>query len=645
MQWQRWRDALKRMEGAYPAARAWVGDRLDLQLPALGVSLLTHLVALFMLGMLTYAASRPPAPEFRTEVVDTTLDDFAKLEPTEIAEIEQTDITPVAGSFAPETRPMILEQPPTPPVESDLTPELKAEAVQVASVRLPTAARLATDVQIKGSGAEHVEGAVDRVAVEILRKMESGRTLVVWAFDASGSLLAERQRLAKYIDKVYAHIEEFDTEGLSENEALLTAVVGFGQDRREMTDEPTADRAAIVKAIESVPLDKTGVESTFRTVGEAARRFGKFRRGNQPYQTMLVVVTDEVGDDEEALERAIAAAGAAKMPVYVLGSAALFGRVEGYTDFTDPETGQKYNNLPVRQGPEAVVVENIRLPFWYDGPQYDLLDAGFGPWALSRLSGATGGIYFITRMGGHRITFDPVGMREYKPDWVSREQYMTMLARHPLRRAVMRASTITQQNLPGMPSLTFPPIESPDFKDAMTRNQEIVARISYTVEEALGLSGAAPGEPTIISTAKLRDREPSRRWRAHYDLVRGRLMAMKVRCDEFNYACAAMKRDAPKFTKPGSNAWRLVPDGEIHHLSNKASQVADESRKLLKQVIDEHPGTPWALLAQRELKDPLGLKWIEVTLPPPPKPGEGGGGNNNNNNRNRNPRPAPPPKL
>ena len=40
------------------------------------------------------------------------------------------------------------------------------------------------------------------------------------------------------------------------------------------------------------------------------------------------------------------------------------------------------------------MLEQIRLPFWYNGPQFDILEAGFGPYALSRLANETGGIYF-----------------------------------------------------------------------------------------------------------------------------------------------------------------------------------------------------------------------------------------------------------
>jgi hypothetical protein len=648
------------LAGRVPALRRWLGDRPELPVSAVGGSVLTHLVLLLLLAMIVSGAGAlDRVPAFRSELPDPSLADFATLDTQALAEIHNTDMNPVAGSFAPLTSAILADRydaggraavpPPNGPAEVKVAPELRAESIQVAGVALPKPTQLDTTVSIRGSGAEHVEtveGAVDRVAVEILRRLEQGRTLVVWMFDASGSLLAERQRLATYIDGVYAHIDDYDEGRLSSDEALLTAVVAFGRDRKLMTDQPTTDRAAIVRAIRDVPLDKSGFESTFRTVGEVARRFGRYKKDGRSYRAMVVVVTDEIGDDPELLEPAILAANSVKMPVYVLGSGALFGRVEGYMDYTDPETKQTFHRLPVNQGPESVLPEGIRLPFWYDGDQYELLDSGFGPHALSRLAGATGGIYFITRMGGHRVTFDPDALREYQPDWIDQAQYQAMLAREPLRRAVMRAGVIMQQDLPriGYEHLNFPAVEAPDFKERMTRNQAIVARIEYAVNEALGVERAAPGEPTIAAVARLRDREPSRRWRAHYDLIRGRLMAMKVRCREYNEACARIKRDMPKFTNPRSNTWRLRPSRTIH-LGERAEEAAKEATALLERVIREHPGTPWALLAQRELQDPLGLDWVEAHVAPPPPRRDAD--NNANNRRNRPPPPKPVevPKL
>ncbi len=42
------------------------------------------------------------------------------------------------------------------------------------------------------------------------------------------------------------------------------------------------------------------------------------------------------------------------------------------------------------------------------------------------------------------------------------------------------------------------------------------------------------------------DRETSQNWQAHYDLVLGRLLAIKVRCYEYNWACAAYEARFPQ---------------------------------------------------------------------------------------------------
>ena len=174
------------------------------------------------------------------------------------------------------------------------------------------------------------------------------------------------------------------------------------------------------------------------------------------------------------------------MPVYVLGSQAIFGRVEGYMDYTDPKTKQVYRHLPVRQGPESVMLEQIRLPFWYDGPQYDTLDAGFGPYALSRLAGATGGIYFVTRMGPSRMGFDPAMMREYKPDWVSRGQYEPNLVEEPDPPGGPRggADHPAEPAGPAHADASRRPT-GPSSRRRWPRRRRSSRWIAYTVEEAL----------------------------------------------------------------------------------------------------------------------------------------------------------------
>jgi hypothetical protein len=637
---------VRELEVRCPWLATWFDNWLDIELPAFLVSLTMHGLLLVGLAFVGYHVHREAEREFKSQVVDnlvTSESTFQDLDQSASPPVTE----PMAGSFAPTLAATITAVPSSTgrvPVSSSsdstrgIAPELiKLDVRRATEVVVPTATMLGQTVSIHGNGAElvgGVEGAVDRIAIEILRRLEQGRTLVVWAFDASGSLQAERQRLGKHIETVYSHIQQLDESHLSDDKGLLTMVVSFGHDHRSLLPKPTAERSEIIEAINSVPLDETGVETTFTTVADIVRHWGHYRDSHDlVYRMMVIVVTDEVGDDEERLEDAISLAVRSKVPVYVLGSQAIFGRTEGFMDYVDPKTKHAFHGVPVRQGPESVMLEQIRLPFWYGGPQYEFVEAGFGPYALSRLASATGGIYFVTRFNTRRMGFDPARMREYKPEWIPRADYERQVGRSPLRQAVLTAAQITQQKLPGMPSMYFPAADGPEFKDAMSFNQAVAERTAYTVDEALG---------PINAVAKLRDREPSRRWQAHYDLIRGRLLAMKVRCYEYNWACARMKKDPPKFSNTKANAWRLVPDPIIQY-SDKAGAASREAQTLLRRVVSEHPATPWALLAQRELENPLGFKWIESHAPPRRRNNDNAAGRKN---KNVNPgKPLELPKL
>jgi hypothetical protein len=649
---ERLRAMLWALDERFPRLSQWFGGRLDIELPALAISAAFHLALLLMLGVVGYTVQKEAGWQLQaSSIVDAKLTDLERSNFQDLDQsAEPTTSTPRAGSFAPNLATVTIATVSTNPIGTvaanpaatvgsgsvDLS---KLDVQRATEAIVPSATMFGQTLSIRGNGSEHVgtaEGAVDRVAEEVVRRMEKGRTLVVWAFDASLSLDVERDRLAKHISTVYTHIAQLDHENRAAAGGLLTAVVAFGADRQAMTRVPTADPAAITAAIRAVPPDTSGVETTFGTVADIVRKWGHYKdpKGNLS-RTMVIVVTDERGDDEMRVEEAIEVATRAKVPVYVLGSAALFGRAEGFIDYTDPKTGYVHHHLRVDQGPESAMIEQIKLPFWYGGPQYDELDSGFGPYALARLAGATGGIYFVTRLGPTRMGFDPGALREYKPDWVSRAKYEADVTSHPVRKAVLDAAVFTQQNLPGMPSLNFPPIASPEFNEAMEQNQAIAARTASTVDAAL--------EP-INEAVKLRDRETSRRWQAHYDLIRGRLLAMKVRCYEYNWACARMKTDPPRFTRPDSNAWSLAPDTEIHS-SDKAADAGKQAVALLKKVVADHPNTPWALLAQRELKDPMGFKWVEAHVQPVVPDNNAGEAAAAKKDQPNNTPPPEPPKL
>ena len=200
---------------------------------------------------------------------------------------------------------------------------------------------------------------------------------------------------------------------------------------------------------------------------------------------MVIVVTDEVGDDEARLEDAVALAQRAKVPVYVLGRKPSLAETRATSTTSTPRPSTSFAELPVQQGPESVTLEQIRLPFWYGGLQYDIVEAGFGPYALSRLASATGGIYFVTRFDSAAWVLTRPGCASTSLTGTARVDYEK---RSPPRRCAapcLDAALITQQKLPGMPSVSFPPADAPEFKDVMAVNQGIAERTAYTVDEAL----------------------------------------------------------------------------------------------------------------------------------------------------------------
>ena len=81
-----------------------------------------------------------------------------------------------------------------------------------------------------------------------------------------------------------------------------------------------------------------------------------------------------------------------------------------------------------------------------------------------------------------------------------------------------------------------------------------------------------------------------------------------------------------KFEDPKNNTWVLKPSDEVTTGSQYAN-LAKKARMYLERVANDHPGTPWAYLAERELKDPLSWAWTEEFTDLTPRPMGDAGGN------------------
>ena len=506
-----------------------------------------------------------------------------------------------------------------------------------------------------GQGTLGAAGAVDRITSEILLAMEERPTLVVWLFDQSGSLNRQREKIRDRFDRIYEELGIIERSGSQAfrrhlNDApLLTSVIGFGGSVTLYTEEPTDDLGEIKSIVNNIQVDSSGEEKVFTAIASAADKYKSMRRrrgGNEPQRNVLfVVVTDERGDDAMLLESSIADCRKWGIPVYVIGVPAPFGREHTLVKYVDPDP--KYDQTPrwaqVDQGPETILPERVQVGFTANFEQEPVIDSGFGPYALTRLCYETGGIYFTVhpnRNVSRRVRrgevepysaamsyfFDPVRMSPYRPDYLSRQDYVDKVKASPLRTALVQAAQMKPASGITRPQTRFVRRDEAQLSGELTRAQQDAAQLEPTlVRMALTL------EPGM----KVRDREDSLRWKAGFDLAMGRVLAQKVRTETYNAMLAKAKRGMP-FEKKKNNTWVLKPSTEIS-VGSKWQREANLATELLKSVTQEHEGTPWALLAKQELSVPIGWKWSEefTDLSPPARNRPG-----NNNNNNNPPRPA-----
>lgn len=500
-----------------------------------------------------------------------------------------------------------------------------------------------------GVGESGVDGAVDRVTYEILRSMEESPTLVVWFFDQSGSLTRQRDDIRKRFDRIYeelgivAQMREEQGKKLAD-EQLLTAVFAFGKQVHLLTPKPTADLSEITEAIDSIENDPDGIERVFSAVYAGIEKFKGYRSSRSgkgdARNVMFVIVTDERGDDVNGLDKTIGECVKYAIPVYVLGVPAPFGRDITFVKYVDPDP--KFDQTPqwaeVDQGPESIFPERVRVGFrdnYFDEP---VIDSGFGPYALSRLAYETGGIYFTihpNRRVGSRVRreeveafasdiqyfFDPEVMAKYRPDYVTTAEYMKLVEKSPLRRVLINAARMPRADVLTDPTMRFIKREDAAFVNLLSEAQRAPARV----------------EPALLQLTEVlkqgeqhRNNEVSARWIASFDLSLGTVMSHKVRAETYNLMLAKAKRGM-KFEKEKNNTWVLRPANEIS-VGSKLEKEGQTAVQLLKDVAEKHKGTPWGLLAERELRNPIGWKWTEEYTdlnPPPPR--------NNNPPPNNNP--------
>ena len=576
------------------------------------------------------------------------------------------------GLESAEAQATIIDTVITDPIDLKLTEHEVGEITTNENFFEATAESLSS-VAVKGNVGNSVKaasGAVDRLTHEILQSMEERNTVVVWLFDQSASLMRQREEILARFDRIYEELgivqaaghKSFDTKS---GKPLTTQVYAFGNKINKLIpDGPTDSLATIKKAIANIERDNTGIENVMEAITTAAKDHQSYRKndratGQPSANVMLIVVSDEAGDDVQHLDSTVQTCNKLQMPVYVVGVPAPFGRLETKVKWIDPDP--KFDQEPqwavVSQGPETIYPERLQLDFTGTLEDLDMIDSGFGPFHLTRLAYETGGIYFAVhpnRTTQRRVRrgetesysahlqyfFEPKVMRRYRPDYVSINSYKSRLAENGARAALVKAAQFTNTGQLETPRMRFEKTDEARFVNMVSKAQQNAAIIEPAVNRLYEILRAGEDE---------RSEEISPRWQAGYDLAIGRAIAAKVRAETYNSMLALIKTklkfDKPKDKNtPRNNTWVLHPADTIETGSQDAKLLA-KAKSYLERVVQEHPDTPWAMLAARELETPLGWKWTQDYTEPRER-------NQNNNNNNRPKKDGdmmktkrPPPRL
>ncbi len=505
-------------------------------------------------------------------------------------------------------------------------------------------------------GVSGAVGAIDRLTHEILKSVEQQPTLVVWLFDQSGSLRDERARILERFHGIYDQLGVIEAAKIPafeqhKDKPLLTAVVEFGASPQVLTKQSTDKIEEIEAAVRAIDDDASGQENVFQAVAMTATKFRNYRTPSQGSRNvMLIVFTDEAGDDISEMDATVHLCRKLAMPVYVVGRPAPFGRREAYVKWIDPDPAfdQRPQWVPVNMGPESLLPERLKLQFFGSSRDEELIDSGFGPYALTRLCYETGGLYFAAhpnREVGRRIRgretsnlaahfsafFDPEVMRPYQPDYVTSQEYMQAVRASGARQALLEAAQLSWTTQLGDIRRRFPKRDEAQLAQDLSVAQRAAALVQPRIDRICQI---------LLRGEDQRSESEGPRWEASFDLALGRALATKVRTDGYNVVLAQAKQGMP-FQNEKNNTWVLMADDA--YANSSLEKTARQAQEYLNQVSTQHAGTPWAYLADRELRTPLGWRWDEdYTYIPTP---EDRANNNNNNNPPRpRQRPTPPPR-
>jgi len=591
-------------------------------LAAGGSSMVVHLALLLVLGLMMVSTPvKTPPRIIESAVKDDRLQEEItqkleqKIQPA--TELNPSTSTSASASAAVGVAGAISSAVTAPKMNTVVTDRPTSMRVDVGAVNVFTTSggqfAAAVPEGTLGDGLATATGygdAMDRITQEILNMLAKNKVMLVWLLDQSESMEDDREEITQRIDRVY---QELGLSAAAKDDALLTGVVAYGASAINLTPQPTYKPDEIMAAIRAVQNDPSGLEMQCQAAMYAMANYSKVAAAGRR-QMAMVLVTDESGDmasNISQLENTIGMAKSLNCKIYVLGREAVFGYPYARMRYTHPET--KTNHwLVIDRGPETPQPEQLQI----DGfnRRDDAFPSGFGPYEQSRMARQTGGIFFMlpspeVNLVGRRadLVYDADAMRPYLPDLSDRQDYMSERDKSQMRAMVWKVITDlnpydkTRGSRIGVRTGGFPIDKAKFATEAQNQMKRAQDMIMYLQE----------AQKALESVAALKNRDASPRWRANYELIYAQTISYQARLQEYGWYLAEFIKTPKPITNPNgpsrpTNEWNI---GTVKRLLKPeiTQPLRDKADELLRQIVQDHPGTPYAARAEWELRRGYGV--------------------------------------
>ncbi len=607
---------------AVPEPPAWSVRQLIRGLGSFLFSMVVHLIVLITLGLwmipledmgeipLLNVRTRLDREEVETVVLDERLDPATEVNFFDIS-------TGAADAPPPEVSEVGLD---AQVVEQDEA-RTKISIGSLAQIT-PHGRELMTELppDAPGHARNVVDGygqAIDRITREIMWMLSKQKVLVIWCFDQSESMKDDQQEIRGRIERVYAELGLLESAA---GNALTTAVTSYGENFLSHTNVPTSDVEEVRRAIDAVPIDPSGKEMMCSAVAQSIVGLRSYANKTRR-RMLLILVSDESGDFEDNvqnLESTIEVAREARCKVYVLGREAVFGYPYAFIRWRHPQTNRPHW-LRIDRGPETAFVEQLQINGFRR--RHDAFPSGFGPYEQSRLAARTGGIFFLLPsveaklVRGENRRYELEAMEFYKPDLRSRMEMFQERDKSAFRAAVWGIVSDLNPYNPAAAKMVELRVQfSPNYQQFLVqaRQEQAKARMLLTYLQAASKKAE--------SLLPMRNMELEKRWLANYDLLRAQLVAYQVRIYEYGLYLRQFS-DRPEvvpLTKPPNLRlyhWDITTRKETLS-DDETAEMQARATELFAEVIQRHPGTPYAARAAWEKRRGFGVKLVPDYEPP-----------------------------